>query len=108
MEADRSAVRRVRSVTAPVRSLVCTFCAGEISPTLEYTPHSYSEHRDHTGYECDDCPAAWDKTGEVVTPGAARCPACAHPFSHDPNCWCGCEDGSVCGEPPLSDSEETS
>lgn len=93
MEADRGAVCWVCRVTAPMstRSLVCTFCAGQISPTLEYTPRSYSEHRDHTGYECDDCAATWDTTGEVTTSGVARCLACAHPFSHNPNCWCGCE-----------------
>lgn len=30
---------------------------------------SYSEHRDHTGYECDDCPAEWDKHGNVTKQG---------------------------------------
>lgn len=50
-------------------ALRCTFCGDEITPTLEYRPGSYSEHRDHTGYECDDCPAEWDKHGNVTKQG---------------------------------------
>jgi hypothetical protein len=46
---------------APLR---CTSCGSTITPVLEYTPMAYSEHRDHTGYECDECPASWDKRGE--------------------------------------------
>jgi hypothetical protein len=50
--------------------LVCTFCEGQISPTLEYTPRPYSEHRDHTGYECDNfrCGAEWDAAGRNTVP----------------------------------------
>jgi hypothetical protein len=84
------------------RELVCTFCEGQISPTLEYTPRPYSEHRDHTGYECDDCTATWSQAGEVVTEGVARCPECAHPFTHAPNCWCGCEPA---GPPEFTEHE---
>lgn len=52
-------------------NLRCTFCGGEFSPVLEYTGMSYSEHRDLTGYECDDynCGAEWDKFGNVTTEG---------------------------------------
>lgn len=50
-------------------ALRCTFCGSEITPILEYRIRSYSEHRDHTGYECDDCPAEWDKHGNVTKQG---------------------------------------
>jgi predicted DNA-binding transcriptional regulator AlpA len=53
--------------TGPARdghpALRCTACGGEITPRLEYRSGSYSEHRDHEGYDCDDCPAAWDQRG---------------------------------------------
>lgn len=48
----------------PYQPLRCTACGSTLSPLLEYTSGSYSEHRDHTGYECDDCFATWDKRGE--------------------------------------------
>lgn len=47
----------------PYPPLTCTACGAQVSPLLEYTGHAYSEHRDHTGYECDECPATWDKWG---------------------------------------------
>ena len=45
--------------------LRCPYCHDEITPDLEYRPGSYSEHRDHVGYECDNyqCDARWDKFG---------------------------------------------
>jgi hypothetical protein len=52
-----------KAAYAPLR---CTRCGSRITPTLEYRPASYSEHRDHIGYECDDCPARWDTQGEPV------------------------------------------
>lgn len=47
--------------------LRCPYCGDEITPDLEYTTMSYSEHRDHVGYECDNwaCDARWDKFGGV-------------------------------------------
>lgn len=50
-------------------NLRCPWCGAEISPILEYTSGSYSEHRDHNGYECDDCFAQWDRRGNVTKAG---------------------------------------
>lgn len=52
--------------------LRCPFCRSEFSPILEYTVHSYSEHRDLTGYECDnyDCGAEWDRRGNLTIPSS--------------------------------------
>ncbi len=53
-----------RPAPPPLR---CTVCGGPISAVLTYnSAFTYSEHRDLTGYECDDyaCGAEWDKNGE--------------------------------------------
>jgi hypothetical protein len=51
--------------TPPLR---CPVCGDELSPVLEYTGVAHSEHRDFTGYECDNyrCGAAWDARGNVT------------------------------------------
>lgn len=62
---------------AALLPLRCLYCGDEITPVLEYTA-SYSEHRDHTGYECDNyrCDARWDKRGNPTEqPRAAAAPA---------------------------------
>lgn len=52
------------------RELRCPYCGDEITPDLAYRPLSYSEHRDHVGYECDHyaCDARWDNRGRVERP----------------------------------------
>jgi hypothetical protein len=50
-------------------ALRCPTCGDEITAELVYTA-SYSEHRDLTGYECDnyECGAEWDQWGGVTVP----------------------------------------
>jgi len=45
----------------------CPYCSGQISATLEYTGSGYSDHRDQTGFECDNysCGATWDRNGDI-------------------------------------------
>lgn len=57
-----------RVPSPPYPPLRCPACGSTLAPTLEYAGGSYSEHRDHTGYECDECPAAWDKNGDPTPP----------------------------------------
>jgi hypothetical protein len=47
-------------------ALRCPYCGGEIEAELTYTGYAYSEHRDLTGYECENytCNARWDKRGQ--------------------------------------------
>lgn len=47
----------------PIR---CPYCGSEIEAELSYTGGAYSEHRDLTGYECENyaCYARWDKRGD--------------------------------------------
>lgn len=48
-------------------NLVCPACGDTFSAILEYTGYSHSEHRDLSGYECDnyDCLAEWDSRGQL-------------------------------------------
>jgi hypothetical protein len=52
-------------VTEP-RPLRCPYCGGTFETVLEYTAR-YSEHRDLTGFECEnyECDAAWKPNGDV-------------------------------------------
>lgn len=54
----------------PSPDLRCPVCLDPISVILEYVPGSYSEHRDHKGYECDNfrCRAEWDQFGRNTVP----------------------------------------
>jgi sarcosine oxidase delta subunit len=47
--------------------LRCPHCGAELEFELTYTGHSYSEHRDLTGIECENfrCNARWTNRGEV-------------------------------------------
>lgn len=67
-------------------NIVCPFCKGEISPVLEYTGHAYSEHRDFTGYECDEykCGAEWNSRGIMTTPSRIE----AKPMNAQVKEWC--------------------
>jgi hypothetical protein len=53
--------------TPPLR---CPVCLDPLTVILEYVTGSYSEHRDHKGYECDNfrCDARWDQWGNVTQP----------------------------------------
>lgn len=48
------------------KPLRCPYCGEEISAELTYTAQ-YSEHRDLTGFECDNyrCDARWGPRGGV-------------------------------------------
>lgn len=50
-------------------NLGCPFCGSTFTANLEYTAR-YSDHRDLTGYECDNyaCDARWDKNGNLTRP----------------------------------------
>lgn len=45
--------------------ILCPYCGSRFEAILEYVPGSYSEHRDHNGYECENyqCGAQWDNQG---------------------------------------------
>jgi hypothetical protein len=49
------------------RRLVCPYCGNDIEVELTYTSMAYSEHRDLTGFECEnwECNARWDNCGNV-------------------------------------------
>jgi len=49
------------------KDIRCPYCKSEIETVLEYTGHAYSEHRDLTGFNCDnwECDAEWDKRGKL-------------------------------------------
>jgi hypothetical protein len=50
------------------KRLCCTFCGGNITTTTEY------QGRDRggdvfIGFECFDCSAEWDRSGDVIREG---------------------------------------
>lgn len=55
---------------AATPDLRCPVCWDPLTALLAYTGHGYSEHRDHTGYECDNfrCGAEWDAAGRNTVP----------------------------------------
>lgn len=58
--------------------LRCPACGDTFTAILEYTARgSYSEHRDLTGYECDnyDCLAEWDQHGTLRQPSKLQPPS---------------------------------
>jgi len=59
------------------KDIRCPYCGSEIETILEYTGHSYSEHRDHTGFECESfkCLAEWDHRGNLRRPPHPQTPS---------------------------------
>lgn len=51
-------------------NLRCPHCGDTFTAELEYTPYAHSEHRDHTGYACDnwECGAEWNNQGGPTKP----------------------------------------
>lgn len=59
---------QVRATARP--DLVCPYCGDTFETELQYRVGSYSEHRDHTGFGCDNylCDARWANDGQLVRP----------------------------------------
>jgi hypothetical protein len=50
--------------------LRCPYCGEPFEVLLEYSGGSHSEHRDLTGFNCENyaCDALWDRFGELTRP----------------------------------------
>lgn len=59
---------KVRGTARP--DLVCPYCGDPFETELAYTGGSHSEHRDHTGFACENylCDARWANDGTLVRP----------------------------------------
>jgi DNA-directed RNA polymerase subunit RPC12/RpoP len=52
----------------PERRLVCPYCGGQITATLEDKGFAYTSYQVCGGYECAECGAEWDTHGGTTGP----------------------------------------